>query len=144
MNCGEGRTCHFACDCREADFAAKLVAADHCRASADRALYAERCRVVDLEKKLAALEERARRAEDALRHAARELQYIADDDPCHRLHQTEEGLACIRLAESLIGPMREWPEEPNATQATGFRVWKVAARIAPPPEAEKKGDNDGR
>lgn len=55
--CGYPNSTHYmGCACREADFAAKLVAADHCRASADRALYAERCRVVDLEAKLATLQ----------------------------------------------------------------------------------------
>ena len=60
-------------------------------------------------------ESRLAAAESALRHAARELQYIADDERCDKLHQSEEGLACIALAESLLGPMRDWPEEPNAS-----------------------------
>ena len=53
----------------------------------------------------------------ALRHAARELQYVLDADPCEQreIHQSGEAVACVALAESLLGPMRDWPEEPNAS-----------------------------
>ena len=66
--------------------------------------------------------ERLKEAEDgwpalraALRHCARELQFIADDKPCEQLHQTGEGRACVALAEEVLGPMRGWPKEPNAS-----------------------------
>ena len=54
---------------------------------------------------------------EALRHAARELQHVLDADPCEQreIHQSGEALACVVLAESLLGPMRDWPEEPNAS-----------------------------
>ncbi len=52
MSCSSpGSTHHAACDCREADFAASL-------ATADRALFAERERVVNLGHRLAAAEAR--------------------------------------------------------------------------------------
>ncbi len=70
----------------------------------------------------------------ARERAARELQYIADDERCDKLHQSEGGLACIALAEKLLGPMRGWPEEPNATASTGYRVCPALA--APPEEKE--------
>lgn len=113
MNCGEGRTCHFACDCREADFAAKLVAADHCRASADRALYAERCRVVDLEKKLAASEARVGRYE-----------------------------AILRLSRHYATRIEKASEKGDTVWARNTAnniVEAIDEALAPPPEAEKKG-----
>ena len=55
------------------------------------------------------------RLRKALRHSARELQYIADDDPCDKGHQSGEGRACIALAERILGPMYLWPDEPNLT-----------------------------
>ena len=164
---GEGRTHHYACACREAEWAerfaameseivgyqreivglkASLLASESARREAER-LLAEcddelenascppmtnetiperiarlaglvsstaRDEQAALEGKVAA-ESRLAAAEGALRHAARELQYIADDERCDKLHQSEEGLACIALAEQLLGPMRDWPEEPNAS-----------------------------
>ena len=53
------------------------------------------------------------RLKKALRHSARELQYIADDDPCDKCHQSGEGRACVALAERILGPMHMWPDEPN-------------------------------
>ena len=53
------------------------------------------------------------RLKKALRHSARELQYIADDDPCDKCHQSGEGRACVALAERILGPMHTWPDEPN-------------------------------
>lgn len=53
----------------------------------------------------------------ALRHAARELQYVLDSNPCDQydIHQTVEGKACVALAEGLLGPMQDWPDEENAS-----------------------------
>jgi len=94
-------------------------------ATADRALYAERCRVVDLEEKLAASEARAEKAisdtvqEFGLRRAAEA-----------RVGALEEG---IRAAMDYSG--NRWSE-------WGERAENVAdmldALLAPPPEAEKK------
>ena len=61
----------------------------------------------------AALRAEVERLRKALRHSARELQYIADDDPCDKCHQSGEGRACVALAERILGPMHTWPDEPN-------------------------------
>lgn len=63
-----------------------------------------------------AAEAKAERLAKALRHCARELQYVLDADPCEQreIHQSGEAKACVALAESLLGPMRGWPEGPNA------------------------------
>ena len=65
---------------------------------------------------LLAGEAKAERLAEALRHCARELQYVLDADPCEQreIHQSGEATACVALAESLLGPMRDWPLEPNA------------------------------
>ena len=65
---------------------------------------------------LLAAEREAERLAEALRHCARELQYVLDADPCEHgeIHQSGEAKACVALAESLLGPMRGWPEGPNA------------------------------
>jgi len=88
----------------------------------------------EMKLRLAAAEARIRELEGALRHAARELQYVLDSDPCDErdVHQTGEGRACVALAETLLGPMQGWPEEPNAGMA-------ALLALVPPPGAAKKG-----
>lgn len=58
-------------------------------------------------------------AEEALRHAARELVYVHMHEPVGGpdLVHTSEGDACIALAEKLLGPMATWPDEPSAQSA---------------------------
>ena len=58
----------------------------------------------------------------ALRHCARELQYVLDADPCEQreIHQSGEAQACVALAESLLGSMRGWAEEPNASMSAAL------------------------
>ena len=65
---------------------------------------------------LRAAEAKAERLAKAVRHCARELQYVLDADPCEHgeIYQSGEAKACVALAESLLGPMRGWPEGPNA------------------------------
>ena len=92
MNCGEGRTHHAACDCREREWAERL-------AGADRALFAERERVVRAELRAASLSQEllaARMArEEADAYAGRANARIADLG--ERLDATE---AVLRTAES--------------------------------------------
>ena len=66
---------------------------------------------------VAALRAENERLGEALRHCARELQYVLDADPCEQreIHQSGEAKACVELVESLLGPTREWTEEPNAS-----------------------------
>ena len=68
---------------------------------------------------VAALRAENERLREALRHCARELQYIREAGRCDQgsLHVSGEGQACVVLAESLLGPMREWAEEPNASMS---------------------------
>lgn len=72
--------------------------------------------VADVRARMLAGEAKAERLAEALRHCARELQYVLDADPCEHgeIHQSGEAKACVALAESLLGPMRGWPEGPNA------------------------------
>ncbi len=64
--------------------------------------------------------------EKALRHATRELQYITDAGPCSQSdqHISGETFACIKLAEELLGPMRGWPDELNASGVLARREEK--------------------
>ena len=64
---------------------AKTTTTEDILATADRALYAERTRVVDLEKRLAAAEARCKEMERALGE-------IADETHGHALHAT----SCLR------------------------------------------------
>lgn len=66
---------------------------------------------------VAALRAENERLAGALRHCARELQYVLDADPCEHweIHQSGEAKACVALAEEVLGPMRGWPKEPNAS-----------------------------
>ena len=70
----------------------------------------------------AALRAQVAALREALRHAARELQHVLDADPCEQreIHQSGEAQACVALAESLLGPMREWAEEPNASMSAAL------------------------
>lgn len=79
---------------------------------------------------------------EALRHAARELQYIREAGRCDQgsLHVSSEGLACIALAESLLGPMRDWPEEPNASARAADREREKDAALDARPGGERGGE----
>ncbi len=90
-------------------------------ATADRALYAERCRVVDLEAKLAASEARVRALEEAARDMCREW----------RLHGQLTDSA--RPMERLLGI-----HAPFCPIHSGNDC-ECDIALAPPPEAEKKG-----
>lgn len=72
--------------------------------------------VADVRARMLDAEAKAERLAKVLRHCARELQYVLDADPCEHweIHQSGEAKACVALAESLLGPMRGWPEGPNA------------------------------
>lgn len=135
-------------------------------ATADRALYAERCRVVDLEKRLAASEARAEKAisdtvqEFGLRRAAEarvaevESKFTVVDNlrtSADRALYAERvrvvGLeARVRALEAGIKAAMDYSG--NRWSEWGERAENVGdmlgALLNPPPEAEKKGDNDGR
>lgn len=108
---------------REAEWVEKFAAAERRaeEAEAERDQYAMQ-RVAVWEEKYAALRAENERLREALRHCARELQYVLDADPCDQaeIHQSGEGFACVALAESLLGPMRTWPEEPNASMSAAL------------------------
>ena len=86
-----------------------------------------------------AAEAKAERLAKALRHCARELQYVLDADPCEQreIHQSGEAKACVALAESLLGPMRGWPEGPNAGMLAALaevaEVGEVSEKTFPVP-----------
>ena len=67
----------------------------------------------DANAELDALRAEVERLRKALRASTRELQYIAECDPCDKFHQSGEGRACVALAERILGPMYLWPDEPN-------------------------------
>lgn len=74
------------------------------------------CELDGDEEIVAALRAENERLREALRHAARELAYVAmyEEVGGPDLVHTSEGDAVIALAEKLLGPMATWPEEPNA------------------------------
>ena len=146
MDCKSEAASHYAgCDCNEAhwqnDIARLTRERDEAREERDRARrdHEGACQLVakmhhaatgavsgpargvvedvaDVRARMLAGEAKAEWLAEALRHCARELQYVLDADPCEHgeIHQSGEAKACVALAESLLGPMRGWPEGPNA------------------------------
>lgn len=117
MSCGPNRTCHAACDCREARWAAKLAAAEaRIRELESRANAREAEVQAHMEARYAA-EERARRLEEALRAEA----------------------LLLAAAAGIQAVAEEAGRTTKASEVYQYLAFRLAL-LAPPPEAEKRGE----